>query len=108
MQPIVKGMGASPGVATGTARLCASGDDCSSFTSGEILVTRITDPTMVQAMIKVAAIVTDIGGMTSHPAVLSREMGIPCVVNAKEATRKIANGMRIKVDGSTGEVHVLD
>jgi len=72
------------------------------------LVTTITDPTMVQAMIKAAAIVTDIGGITSHPAILSREMGIPCVVNTKEGTKLIKDGMRLKVDGDKGEVYVLD
>ena len=102
------GIGASPGKAEGTAKLFCSGDDPSSFEEGDILVTTITDPTMVTAMIKAAAIITDIGGITSHPAILSREMGIPCVVNTKEATQKIKNGMRISIDGQNGEVYVLD
>ena len=105
---LLTGMGASPGNAEGTARLFYSGDDSSSFEEGNILVTTITDPTMVTAMVKAAAIITDIGGITSHPAILSREMGIPCIVNAKEATQKIKNGMRIRVDGQKGEIYVLD
>lgn len=105
---LLTGIGASPGTTEGIARLFNSGDDPSSFQDGDILVTSITDPTMVTAMIKAAAIVTDIGGITSHPAILSREMGIPCVVNTKEATKKIIDGMRIRVDGQKGEIYVMD
>lgn len=105
---LLKGMGASPGNIEGIARLFYSGDDPSAFEEGNILVTTITDPTMVTAMVKAAAIITDIGGITSHPAILSREMGIPCIVNTKEATRKINNGMHIRVDGQKGEIYVLD
>lgn len=107
-QPILKGLAASAGTASGQARLFLPGDDASLFQEGEILVTTITDPTMVQAMIKAAAIVTDIGGITSHPAILSREMGIPCVVNTKEATKIIQDGMKLTVDGEKGEVYVMD
>lgn len=105
---ILKGMPASPGIAEGKARLFFSGDNSSSFKEGEILVTTLTDPTMAQVMVKASAIVTDVGGITSHPAILSREMGIPCVVNTKEATKIIKNGMRIFVDGAKGEIYVLD
>lgn len=105
---LLKGMGASPGNVEGTARLFHSGDDPSSFNDGDILITTITDPTMVTAMVKASAIITDIGGITSHPAILSREMGIPCVVNTKNATQKIKNGMRIRVNGQKGEIYVLD
>lgn len=105
---ILKGIAASSGIAEGKARLFLPNDKNSSFDDGDILVTTLTDPTMVQAMIKAAAIVTDIGGITSHPAILSREMGIPCVVNTKEATKKIKSGMRIVVDGTKGEIYALD
>lgn len=104
---ILKGIAASTGSAEGNARLFAPGDDASSFQEGDILVTTLTDPTMVQAMIKAAAIVTDSGGITSHPAILSREMGIPCVVNTKEATTIISNGQRLFVDGTSGNVYVM-
>ena len=105
---LLTGLGASPGKAEGPARLFHPGDDPAAFHEGDILVTSITDPTMVMAMIKAAAIVTDIGGIASHPAILSREMGIPCVVNTKEATRTITDGQPIRVDGQTGEVYALD
>ena len=105
---LLTGIGASAGIAEGVARLFHSGDDISSFQNGDVLVTTLTDPTMVTAMVKASAIVTDIGGITSHPAILSREMGIPCVVNTKEATKKIKNGMHIRVDGQKGKIYDLD
>lgn len=105
---ILRGMAASPGTATGKARLFFSGGDSSIFQEGDILVTPLTDPTMVQAMVKAGAIVTDVGGITSHPAILSREMGIPCIVNTKNATQLIKEGTLIFVDGTTGEVYALD
>lgn len=103
-----KGMGASQGHVQGLARVILPGESFIDFNEGDILVTTLTDPTMVMTMVKAAAIVTDLGGITSHPAILSREMGIPCVVNTKDATKKIINGQMIFVDGQQGEVYVLD
>lgn len=105
---LLKGMAANGDTAEGQARLFFSGDDSSLFKEGDILVTTLTDPTMVNAMIKAAAIVTNIGGITSHPAILSREMGIPCVVSTEEATKKVKNGMKLFVDGVKGEVYEMD
>lgn len=105
---LLKGIAASSGIASGVARIVKSGDVLSDFKTDEILVATITDPTMVTAMTRAAGIVTDIGGVTSHPAILSREMGIPCIVNTKEATTKIQTGMKIEVNGDIGEIYVLD
>ncbi len=105
---ILTGLGASAGQAEGAARLFLPGDSAADFNEGDILITTLTDPTMVNAMVKAGAIVTDVGGITSHPAILSREMGIPCVVNTKQATQKIKMGMKIFVDGTKGEVYELD
>lgn len=102
---LLKGIAASAGVASGKARLVLSGDAPTLFQEGDILVTTLTDPTMASAMIKACAIITDIGGITSHPAILSREMGIPCVVNTKKATKLIKTGMYLLVDGNKGEVY---
>lgn len=104
----LKGLGASQGKVQGQARVILPGENFSDFKEGEILVTTLTDPTMVMTMVKAAAIVTDLGGITSHPAILSREMGIPCVVNTKDATKKIINGQTIFIDGQKGEIYVLD
>ncbi len=105
---LLKGIAASAGMAKGRARLFLPGSDLTTFIEGDILVTTLTDPTMVSAMVKAAAIVTDMGGITSHPAILSREMGIPCVVNTKQATAIIKDGMKLLVDGEKGEVYALD
>ncbi|HLD61005.1 MAG TPA: PEP-utilizing enzyme [Patescibacteria group bacterium] len=105
---LLTGIPANSGTAQGRAKLFFPGNSAAEFNDGDILVTTLTDPTMVGAMIKAAAIVTDIGGITSHPAILSREMGIPCVVNTKNATTLIKDGMLIVVDGEKGEVYALD
>lgn len=106
--PLLTGIAASAGSVEGFAQIFMPGDNAADFISGNILVTTLTDPTMVQAMVKASAIVTDRGGITSHPAILSREMGLPCVVNTKNGTTLIKNGMKIFVDGDKGEVYVLD
>ncbi len=101
---LLKGLGTSAGKATGKVRIVSGAKDGPRFKEGEVLVTTITDPTMVMMMNKAAAIVCDIGGMTSHPSILSRELGIPCVVAAKNATAKLKTGQEVLVDGKTGEV----
>ncbi|HTT73652.1 MAG TPA: phosphoenolpyruvate synthase [Thermoplasmata archaeon] len=102
--PILRGFGASPGVATGTARILRGAADMDRLRAGEVLVTSMTTPDMVPAMSQASAIVTDEGGMTCHAAIVSRELGVPCVVGTREATRVITEGMEITVDGKTGAV----
>lgn len=104
---ILKGLAASQGIAEGKAKIFLPGDEAASFPDGAVMVTTLTDPTMVMAMMKAVAIVADMGGITSHPAILSREMGIPCVVNSKEGTKLIRDGQKIRVDGVNGEVYEL-
>ncbi len=102
---ILKGIAASNGVVEGIVKVVSGVKDVSNFQEGDILVAEITEPSMVIMMNKAAAIVTDKGGLTSHPAIVSRELGIPCVVAAKTATEVLKDGMRIKVDGTKGEVY---
>lgn len=102
---IVRGLGASPGIASGKAHIILDISKLSEFKRGEILVTKMTTPDWVPAMKKAAAIVTDGGGMTAHAAIVSRELGIPCVVGAGNATKVIRTGMTITVDGSKGLVY---
>lgn len=102
--PILKGIPAAPGVGSGTVRLLKSPKEIGKVKEGDVLVAPMTSPDYVPAMKKAAAIVTDSGGQTSHAAIVSRELGIPCVVGTKEATKKLTDGMLISVDGSTGEV----
>lgn len=102
--PLVRGFGASPGIASGVARLLRGAEEMDRIQTGEVLVTTMTTPDMVPAMSRAAAIVTDEGGMTCHAAIVSRELGVPCVVGTREATKKIAEGSTITVDGKTGQV----
>lgn len=104
---ILSGLGVSQGKATGRVKIVRGHEDTSKFNEGDILVAKITDPSMVMMMAKSAAIVTDIGSMTSHPSIVSREMGIPCVVAAKNATGRLKDDMLVEVDGVAGTVRVL-
>jgi pyruvate, water dikinase len=101
---ILKGTGTSAGIAEGSVCIIGSSKDGQKFSDGDVLITKITDPTMVMIMNRASAIVCDIGGMTSHPSIISRELGIPCVVGTKEATTKLKNGQKIIVNGTTGEI----
>ncbi|MFH1443238.1 MAG: PEP-utilizing enzyme [Candidatus Micrarchaeota archaeon] len=107
MKLILKGIGASEGKVKGKVKIIGSVNDHFKFREGDILVTRITDPTMTVMMNRAAAIVCDIGGITSHPSIVAREMGIPCVVNTKEATKKLKEGEEVMVDGKKGEIYSL-
>ena len=102
---LVRGLAASPGTAHGTVRILGEGMSLDVVKKGEVLVTLMTSPDMVPAMIRAAAIVTDEGGMTCHAAIVARELGIPCVVGASNATKILAQGMLITVDGKMGVVY---
>ena len=104
---ILKGIPASNGIAQSAVRIVKGAKDTEKFREGDILVAKITEPSMVIMMNKAAAIVTDTGGLTSHPAIVSRELGIPCVVDTKKATQILKNGMKIKVNGNRGEIYLL-
>ncbi|MGH7615941.1 MAG: PEP/pyruvate-binding domain-containing protein, partial [Gemmatimonadaceae bacterium] len=91
-EPVVRGLGASPGTATGKVRVLSAPSEESAMQNGEILVTRMTSPDWVPIMRRAAAIVTDSGGMTSHAAIVARELGLPCIVGAHDATRVLHTG----------------
>src|SRR6266568_7166436 len=103
----IKGLAASPGVADGLARHVSSIEEFNQVKEGEILVCRMTNPAWVVLFTKIVGLVTDAGGVTSHPAVVSREFGIPAVVGTSNATERIKTGDRVRVNGSTGVVEVL-
>ena len=104
----IVGVAASPGVAEGSARVIASASQLLEVQDGEILVAPITSPSWGPVFGLVAAAITDIGGMMSHAAIVSREYGLPAVVGAAGATRAIATGDLVRVDGGTGEVLILE
>jgi phosphohistidine swiveling domain-containing protein len=102
------GLGASAGIVEGRARVVVDPSTVGDLRSDDILVCHITDPSWCGLMSLAAAIVTDVGSILSHGAIIARELGIPCVVNTRDATRRFADGDRIAVDGTAGTVRKLD
>lgn len=102
---ILRGLGASPGVATGRVRVIRDVAEIPRFRPGEILVTEMTTTEWLPAMRAAAALVTDAGGVTCHAAIVSRELGIPCVVGTGSATRTLVTGQEVTVDAVLGTVY---
>jgi len=102
---LIKGLGASPGIATGPVKFVPTPDKIDTMSKGDILVTDMTTPDFVPAMKKAAAIVTNAGGATCHAAIVSRELGVPCIVGTKKATSVLKDGMIITVDATRGIVY---
>jgi pyruvate,water dikinase len=103
----ITGVAGSPGIVEGVARVILTAAQFDEVRQGDIVVCQMTNPAWVVLFTKMIGLVTDAGGLTSHPAVLSREFGIPAVVGTSTATRTIKTGDRIRVNGSTGVVDVL-
>jgi phosphohistidine swiveling domain-containing protein len=103
----IRGLAASSGVAEGPARYVSSLEEFDQVKEGEILVCQMTNPAWVVLFTKIAGLVTDAGGAVSHPAVVSREFGIPAVVGTSNATDRIRTGDRVRVNGTTGVVDIL-
>jgi len=102
---ILTGMPASPGVASGIVKVIRTMEDLQKIKSGDVLVTKMTNPDMVVSMQKAVAIITDEGGATAHAAIVSREMGIACVVGTEHATQKLKDGDIVTVDGTHGKIY---
>lgn len=102
--PLLHGLGASLGRAVGRARILASPKQGHRMADGEVLVAATTSPDWVPTLRRAAAVVTDAGGMTCHAAIVSRELGVPCVVGARSATTDLRDGDLVTVDGASGEV----
>lgn len=104
----LEGEGIYPGVAEGKVKLVEDAESGGKLERGEILVSTMTTPDMSPIIKRASAIVTDEGGMTCHAAVISKEMGVPCVVGAEEATEVLEDGQKVKVDAEKGIVEVLE
>lgn len=100
----LRGIGCSPGTYEGFARVVEDLSEVKKIQGGEVLVTRFTDPAWTPVLGMVSAVVTEVGGILSHAAVISREYGIPAVLNSRGATAIIRTGQRIRVDGDRGVV----
>ena len=106
---LVRGLPASLGRASGVCRIALSSDleSFNSIEEGEVLVTDVTTPEMTLIMKKVCAIVTDLGGVTSHAAIVCRELKIPAIVGTKNGTSVLKNGQRVEVDAFKGTIKLL-
>lgn len=103
----LSGTGASPGIASGPVRVVSSLDDLPRVAAGDVLVCRTTSPAWTPAMLRSAAVVTEVGGLLSHAAIVAREFGIPAVVAVSAAMTRLVEGSTIEVDGSSGVVTPL-
>ncbi len=105
--PMLQGHGASPGVVRGPVRILGSPDQANLLLPGEILVTRTTDVGWTPLFLAAAGVVTELGGPLSHAAIVARELGVPCVVNATGATVRLRDGDVVRLDGSRGFVEIV-
>jgi pyruvate,water dikinase len=104
----ITGYAASPGVVEGVARVVRDVNEIGTVQQGEVLVCPVTAPSWAPVFPKIAAAVSDIGGMMSHAAIIAREYGLPAVVGTGHATKQIKTGDRVRVDGDNGTVTILD
>ena len=104
----VQGLPGCPGVSEGVARVVLDSSDPTALGPGDVLVAPSTDPSWTPLFVPAGGVVVDVGAALSHAIIVSRELGIPCVVSATNATRRIRDGARVRVDGNTGVVTVLD
>jgi pyruvate, water dikinase len=102
---ITKGLGASPGMASGVVKIIKDTDELDKIQKGDILVTVMTTPDMVPAMKRANGIITDEGGVTCHAAIVSRELGIPCVVGTGDATKILKENSVLTLDGNKGLIY---
>jgi len=105
---IIKGLPAAAGVAEGTAKVVTGPEEFNDVQRGDILVCRMTNPAWVVLFSKIKGVVTDAGGVLSHTAVVAREFGLPAVVGSADATVRIKSGDRVRVNGNTGIVEILN
>jgi pyruvate,water dikinase len=103
---IVSGTPASAGRATGSVRIVRGAADFDALLEGEILVAPLTAPAWTPLFARAAAVVTDVGSPAAHASIIAREYGIPAVVGCGDATARLRTGMRVTVDGATGNVEL--
>ena len=92
----------------GRARIILDSHDPTALEPGDVLVAPLTDPSWTPLFVPASGVVVDVGAALSHAIIVSRELGIPCVVSATDATKRIPDGAMIRVDGDTGVVTILD
>jgi pyruvate,water dikinase len=103
----LQGVPGCPGISRGIARVVLDSHDPTALAPGDILVAPITDPSWTPLFVPAAGIIVDVGAPLSHAIIVSRELGLPCVVSVTDATRRIPDGAMVEVNGDTGTVTVL-
>lgn len=104
----LQGVPGCPGTYRGTARVVLDSHDPTALAPGDILVAPITDPSWTPLFVPAGAVVVDVGAPLSHAIIVSRELGIPCVVSVTDATKRIPDGATIEIDGDTGKVTIIE
>jgi len=107
-QNIIKGDGASRGIVRGKVKILLSSNEIGKINRGEILVTTMTTPDFVPAMRKASGIITDEGGVTCHAAIVSREFGLPCIINTQHATEVLKDRDLVELDANKGIIKILN
>jgi pyruvate,water dikinase len=105
---VITGVAGAPGAVEGRARVVVDPFAAEPLEPGEILVCRFTDPSWAPMFALAEALVIDIGAAASHGAIVARELGVPCVIGTGDGTRRILTGDRLRVDGSAGQVEILE
>ncbi len=105
---VLQGVPGCPGVVRGIARVVVDAGDPSALEPGDIMIAPVTDPAWTPLFMTAGGVVVDVGGQISHAIIVSRELGLPCVVSAESATERIPDGALVEVDGDTGRVTVLE
>ncbi|MGI9644788.1 MAG: PEP-utilizing enzyme, partial [Ilumatobacteraceae bacterium] len=105
---VLDGIAGCPGVARGRARIVTDPGDPGDLQPGDVLVAPLTDPSWTPLFVPAEAVVVDVGAVMSHAVIVSRELGIPCAVSVRDATRRIPDGALVEVDGGTGRVTVIE
>jgi rifampicin phosphotransferase len=105
---VLTGVPGSPGIAEGRACVVLHPSDPFALEPGDVLIAPITDPAWTPLFVPAAAVVVNVGAQVSHAVIVSRELGIPCVVSVQDATTRIPHGALVRVDGTTGTVTLLD
>lgn len=105
---VLTGMPGAPGSYTGTARIILDPADPFALEPGDVLIAPFTDPAWTPLFVPAGAVIVDVGAVVSHAIIVSRELGIPCVVSVTDATVRIPNGATVTVDGASGTVTIVD
>lgn len=108
MKMIAQGLGVSTGIVTGHVRVLLNPEELDQLQAGEVLVVQRSSPLWTVGMLSAGAIISEVGGMISHAAIVAREMGVPCIVAVEQATSLLTNGMIVRIDGETGTIHEVE